>query len=129
MDKFGFNVALIGGMIICLAISFSTFVDYVGIIIKIFHIKAPRDYGSYKELYNSVQYKKHKRKWRKIFALSSIVYCVVYCVTTILIKSILIGLYVAMIAFVFCFGIAGNLEQKELNKIISERKQNNTDDV
>jgi len=120
MDLTTFIWILILGILLCACVSYLSFIDFLGILLKIIPLKNPKGYDEYKELMDSEQYKTHKIKWRKIYLLNSFVYAIVYIVSVVITQNILAGFFIGVFAVVIGIGVASNLEVKQRRKIQKE---------
>lgn len=124
MDTFTFLLVLIFGIILGIIVSILPFVDFLSILLKIFPVNVPSEFEEYRNFVNSNSYLTHKRKWKKIFILVSVVYSIIYCVIVILFDSILFGFYSALVGSAVYFGVTSNIEHKHRKLLISNIRKN-----
>lgn len=117
MDIVEFFAGLLGGMLLCICIACLSFVDYVGLLLRIFPLRKPRDYGKHQALMKSAPYKKHKRKWRRLFCCNALVYAVIYVVAACITRQTLCGFLLGLFGAVIGIGIMGNAEVKQKRKL------------
>jgi len=89
---------LILGVLLCVCVSYLSFIDYLSILSKIIPLKDSKGYDGYKKLVGSEQYKTHKSKWRKNYLLNVLVYAVVYIVSAVITQNILAGFLIGLFA-------------------------------
>ncbi|MBR6503220.1 MAG: hypothetical protein IKT42_07250 [Clostridia bacterium] len=126
MDILDFVLVLILGISMHIMVSMLSFIDFLSIVSKIFPNKVSSDFKEHKNFISSNLYKIHKRKWRKIFFWSAVVYAAIYSGVTILFDSILVGFYSAIIVSALCFGILSNIEYKQRKTMIFKFRSETT---
>lgn len=117
IELFYFILILILGITICIALAYIFFVDFLKLLLKFPFLNEPKGYNDYKKLRESDKYKHHKKKWRRIFILLSIVYATSYIIISIVFQNILFGFFAAVIALTISYGIASGKESKERKEI------------
>lgn len=117
MEIVDFIVTLSVGMLLCVCVSYLSFVDYLSLLLKIIPISKPKDYDKHREFINSIQYKKHKKKWRRMFSLNAFVYALIYVLITFTIQSDLFGFLIGLFGAAIGMGITGNIELKKRNEL------------
>lgn len=127
MEIVNFIVILSAGMLLCTCVSYLSFIDYLGVLFKIFPIPKPKDYDKHREFIKSEQYQKHKKKWRCLFSLNAFVYALIYVLVTLFTKSDLYGFLLGLFGAAVGIGITGNFEIRK-RKVIRQQinMQSNT---
>ena len=81
-----FIIYLLLGSFIMIIIPIVYFSDSVTLLLKIFPFLQKKDYQKYIFFTHSLEYKSHKKKWRKTFLLISLLYLEIYVIIYILFK-------------------------------------------
>lgn len=123
MDIVEFFAGLLGGMLLCICIACLSFVDYVGLLLRIFPLQKPRDYGKYQSLIKSEPYKKHKQKWQRLFACNALVYAVIYAAAAWITRQPLCGFLLGLFGAAIAIGVMGNVEVKQKRKLEQQLKK------
>lgn len=124
MDVNGFIVLLSIGVLLCICVSYLSFVDYVSLLFIMLPIQKPKDYNQHKAFVKSVQYKKHKKKWRCLFCLNIFIYAFIYVLISLVIQNIVYGFLLGLLGAAIGMGIMGNVELKNRKKMQSQFKKN-----
>lgn len=121
-----FWIFLIYGIALSVVLAFVSFLDLLSVLMKAIPNNKIEGYEEYKRLKDSVEYKKHRRKWlKKIALVSAIAYAVTYIVITVLTTNIAIGFCVSLFLGLLC---AGRLKGKETQERKSIENEINTGD-
>lgn len=125
MDVIGFIILLSIGVLLCICVSYLSFVDYVSLLFIIFPIQNPKDYNQHKVFVKSTQYKKHKQKWRCLFCLNIFIYAFIYVLISWGIQNIVYGFLLGLFGAAIGMGIMGNVELKNRKELQNQFKKNN----
>ena len=120
MDSESFLFALFTGIFLIIVIAHVYFIDYIGILLKIFPKRRPRGIEKEEKLQKSPLYKKHKRKWRALYSLNSLVYTAVFTAAAFIIRNMLISFFLGFIAIAISWYKMFKLEQNQLHLIKTE---------
>lgn len=114
---------LLIGIFICILASIIPFIDCVSIIFSFTKLK-PKDYDNYLSRINSLQYKEHKKKWRRIYLVLSLIFVVLYFLIWMFLQNILKSFYGAIICYSIIYGIVNNSEYKTRRRIEAKKSNN-----
>lgn len=119
MEITAFIALLCIGMLLCVLVAYLSFVDYIGVFVKIFPSMQPKDYAEYNTLVKSTAYKKHKQKWRRIFSLSTLIYALIYVLLSIVMHNTVYGFLLGLWGAAVSIGVMeyfANKEKKNIQK-------------
>ena len=113
-------------MLIPVWAAYAYFIDYIGILSKIVPKRRPRGIEKEEKLQKSPLYKKHKRKWRALYSLNSLVYAAVFTAAAFIIRNMLISFWLGLIAIAISWYKIEKIEKKQLSDIKKELFQHQT---
>lgn len=119
MKAAAFVALLCIGMLLCVLVAYLSFVDYIGVCVKIFPSIQPKDYAEYNTLIKSTAYKKHKRKWRGRFSLSALIYTLIYVLLSVVMHNTVYGFLLGLWGAAISIGVMeyfANKEKKNIQK-------------
>lgn len=110
------------GMLLFVCIACLSFIDYTGLLTKIFSRAKPKDFDEYHKFLDHALYKKHKKKWRRLFSCNAFIYAAVYLLTTGLSKNETVGFVVGLFCGIIGIGFMGNREKQQREKLQKQIK-------
>jgi len=118
-------ITLCFGMLLFVCIAYLSFIDYTGLLIKMFPLPKPKDFDEYHNFLDHDLYKKHKKKWRRLFSCNAFIYAAVYLLTAWLTQNETAGFVVGLFCGIIGIGFMGNMEKKQRDKIQKQIKNTN----
>lgn len=115
-------ITLCFGMLLFVCIACLSFIDYTGLLTKIFPRAKPKDFDEYHKFLDHVLYKKHKKKWRCLFSCNAFIYAAVYLLTAWLTQNETAGFLVGLFCGIIGIGFMGNMEKKQREKMKKQIK-------
>ena len=120
MDFVTFFIVLVWGLTLCAVSVWLSYVDFLKLLLKILPLKEPKDYKKYRKLRDSVQYKRHVKKWRRNYMFFLSVYILSYVIIVLITNNILVGFLLSLFIYAIFVGIVGNIEIKQRKRIEKE---------
>lgn len=117
-------ITLCFGMLLFICIAYLSFIDYTGLLVKVFSLPKPKDFDEYRKFLNHYLYKKHKKKWRRLFSCNAFIYAAAYLLITWLMQNETIGFLFSLFCGIIGIGFMGNIEKKQREKIQKQVKNN-----
>ena len=118
-------ITLCFGMLLFVCIAYLSFIDYTGLLIKMFPLPKPKDFDEYHNFLDHKNKKKHKKKWRRLFSCNAFIYAAVYLLTAWLTQNETAGFVVGLFCGIIGIGFMGNMEKKQRDKIQKQIKNTN----